>query len=862
MKKGLKYRAFFTVLLIVFALIMIESTPITDADAFLKYKDGMILGSLAIMGAYFLVYYFIYKEDKRSLSYSLMCLIMIVRTVLYSDDLISRLFPEIHPDLLIWITHLTIFWFPAALFFLIQNADVAETKLRFGRLIYVYAVGISIVTAFIPVSFYTRWTVFYELVGNLMILIAVGIIFKARCRSVEGAEIILTGSVIVFISGIRDMLYHANLIRSTYGEITPIGLAVFMFLISFLMADRFVKTYRKVHTLSDELTDKLKKEQILTEKLSALDHIKDEFLANVSYELRTPLGGIINIIQSVMGGIGGNLTEGQRQNLDVTMNLARNLQGMINDLQDVSNIRYGGAKLNAVPIDLKRMIDSQLILFRYMYKNEGLPVFNEISADHPLVLADEERMRQIVNKLIGHFLKYATKGKIRIAANWDRKRTRVTLENTEVVVNTELLHSIFDGADVRRGTSPRKQDCSELEMNLIKHLIELHGGRIWITSNVEVGTRICFTLPVSTETKAAKSKNYAGKQNDLICQEEASYDEPCHFNILAVDDDSANLQVLRNILKLSGYEVKSVENGMKALEHLERQADLDLVILDIMMPEMSGFKVLEKIREKYNMAELPVLMLTAKTEKEYISLCFQMGANDFLSKPFESQELSARARSLIKLKKTANQLVSAEMSFLQAQIKPHFIHNSLATIASICTNDPERARELILDLSDYLRGSFDLRSNHGLTVLSKEFELVQAYLSIEQARFGNRLKIFYHLTDHMDHPVPLLTIQPLVENAVHHGVMCKAEGGEIRISVERIDSMIRIEVRDNGIGMSAAEIGNIFKLDNGKRGVGIANINRRLTALYGEGLSIESELQRGTRVFFSIPAQQDKEQGD
>lgn len=857
MKKGFKYRAFFIVLLFFFTLLIMIGieAQIADYDSFLKYKNGMILGSLAIMGAYFLVYYSIYKEDKRSLSYSLMCFIMIVQTIFYRDNLILRLIPGIPSGLLIWITHLTIFWFPAALFFLIQNASAAETRKCCSKLIYSYAIGMSVLTALIPASFYTRWTLLYELTGNFIILIAVGIIYKTCRKGVDGADIILTGSVIVFFSGIHDVLVEANLYSSCYGVITPIGLAFFMFMISFLMADRFVKTYRKVQTLSDELTDKLKREQILTEKLSAMDHLKDEFLSNVSSELLTPLGGIINISQSVAEGIGGRITEVQQENLNVIINLARKMQGMINDLQDVSDIRYGGSSLNTVPVDLSKMVDHQLVLFRYIYKDEELPIINSIPEAHPFVLADEERLRQILHKMIGHSLKYITAGRIEIKAHWDQTRTRITLENTEMLIQEDQISHIFEEAAGGCGKPTNKQHCSGLELNLIKHLVELHGGKIWISSNAGSGTQICFTLRLSETEKAREShQKENGRQGAIFCLETAPGKDLSDYDILAVDDDPSNLQALGNILKLAGYAVKGVNNGMEALENLKRGTELDLIILDIMMPEMSGFKVLEKIREKYNMAELPVLMLTAKTEKEYISLCFQMGANDFLAKPFESEELTARVRSLVKLKKTASQLVSAEISFLQAQIKPHFIHNALGTIAAVCTNNPEKARDLILDLSDYLRHSFDVRSNHGLTSLSRELELVRAYLSIEQARFRDRLKVFYNLTDNVDPAIPLLTIQPLVENAVHHGVMCQVEGGEIHISIREIDHFIRIEVRDNGVGMSTAELEQLFQSDDRRRGIGIANINRRLTAMYGEGLAIESAQNRGTVISFQIPA--------
>jgi sensor histidine kinase YesM len=253
-------------------------------------------------------------------------------------------------------------------------------------------------------------------------------------------------------------------------------------------------------------------------------------------------------------------------------------------------------------------------------------------------------------------------------------------------------------------------------------------------------------------------------------------------------------------------------------------------------------------------------MLTSKSQSDDMALCFKLGANDYLNKPFEVDELLARVHSLVRLKKAVNKLINTEMSFLQAQIKPHFIQNALSVISSLSIKDPHKAKSLILDLSDYLRGSFELNTDEGLTTLSKELELVQAYLSIEQARFKERLQVHYHLLDDVDCTLPLLTIQPLVENAIRHGIMCRLEGGEIHISTDLEPDRVRIEVRDNGVGMKPDFVEKFFEMRPDRKGVGMSNIHRRLTAHYGEGLHIESTPGKGTVIYFYIPYKSGKEE--
>jgi sensor histidine kinase YesM len=193
------------------------------------------------------------------------------------------------------------------------------------------------------------------------------------------------------------------------------------------------------------------------------------------------------------------------------------------------------------------------------------------------------------------------------------------------------------------------------------------------------------------------------------------------------------------------------------------------------------------------------------------------------------------------------------MSFLQAQIKPHFIHNTLSIISSLSIKNPPKAKSLILDLSDYLRGSFALNDEEGLTTLSKELGLVKAYLSIEQARFKDRLQVNYDLREELDCTIPLLTIQPLVENAIQHGILCRTKGGKIYITTSMEPNRVRIEVRDNGVGIEPDRIRKVYELNQDQKGVGLINVHRRLMTKYGDGLHIDSILGQGTTVYFYVP---------
>ena len=228
-------------------------------------------------------------------------------------------------------------------------------------------------------------------------------------------------------------------------------------------------------------------------------------------------------------------------------------------------------------------------------------------------------------------------------------------------------------------------------------------------------------------------------------------------------------------------------------------------------------------------------------------------------------------KNLLLLKKSVGDALQAEMAFLQSQIKPHFLFNALNAILSICYTDSARAAELIGHFSRYLRRSFDIRGTETFVRLEDELELVQAYAEIEKARFGSRLTVEYEIGEGLDGlAIPPLPIQPLVENAIRHGLMRKEEGGRVRITVREQAGRVTVKVWDNGVGLPARpsrllsgqadEAGEAGLPHESRRGVGLPNIDRRLKKLYGEGLRLESQKGGWTRVSFGFAREQPSQQ--
>ncbi|ABQ26966.1 sensor histidine kinase [Geotalea uraniireducens] len=201
----------------------------------------------------------------------------------------------------------------------------------------------------------------------------------------------------------------------------------------------------------------------------------------------------------------------------------------------------------------------------------------------------------------------------------------------------------------------------------------------------------------------------------------------------------------------------------------------------------------------------------------------------------------------------------AEIKALQAQINPHFLFNAINTIISYTRTSPETASGLLVKLADFFRTN--INPGVGNVSLATELEHCRAYIAIESARFEERIRVSYDLDETaLGCLLPQLILQPLVENALKHGILLREEGGEVNIAAHRDNGLVRIEVRDNGVGMSAARLAALF-IDTDRpspqEGAGIAlkNVNARLSALYGaeHALQIESEPGQGTTVSFTVP---------
>jgi two-component system sensor histidine kinase ChiS len=394
--------------------------------------------------------------------------------------------------------------------------------------------------------------------------------------------------------------------------------------------------------------------------LRRIDRLKDQFLANTSHELRTPLNGIIGLSEALKDQLTD--TE-QKEDLEMIIVSGRRLRNLVNDILDFSKLKEQEIKIHTKPLDVKTLSEVVVRVLRPLLEGREVDLQLEMDEKLPLVEADEDRLQQILYNLIGNAIKFTSEGTVSVNARPKGGFLEVEVADTGIGIDEEKQPAIFNAFEQADGSIERQYGGTGLGLSISKKLVELHGGDIWVKSTKGKGSSFFFTLPISSETAVAEKKAepiFAQQLDDRLVSEQLedlpipelldeAYQGVEKINILAVDDEAINQKVLQKQLPKEKYNVTIAMDGPSALEALESGVKFDLVLLDVMMPRMSGYEVCQKIREKHLASELPVILVTAKNQVEDLVHGLSVGANDYLAKPYSKAEFLARIKAHLNL---------------------------------------------------------------------------------------------------------------------------------------------------------------------------------------------------------------------
>jgi len=439
----------------------------------------------------------------------------------------------------------------------------------------------------------------------------------------------------------------------------------------------------------DKKTKELQKKNL---ELLKLDKIKDEFLSNTSHELRTPLNGIIGITESLIDGATGKLYNTTKENLSMVVSSAKRLTTLVNDILDFSKLKNHDVFLNQKPVDIRQLADIVLTLSKPLAKDKPLEFKNDIPNDIPYAHADENRLQQILYNLIGNSIKFSKKGHIVIGACVKNGSIQISVSDTGIGIHKDRQEDIFKSFEQADGSIERSYGGTGLGLSVTKSLVELHGGNIEVISEPGKGTTFLFTLPKSDSAPEIKPITHEmlktvrvdalmredkppRRQIDLgppdgierraglkDRREKTNEDGLKGLTVLAVDDDPVNLQVIKNNLKNAGAAVVTASSGIECFKNLKTLYP-DIILMDVMMPQMNGFDTAKQIRQKFSIEELPIIFLTAKNDVNDLVDGFSAGGNDYITKPLSKNELFSRIKFHVDLVVSRQKLKRAEKKY-------------------------------------------------------------------------------------------------------------------------------------------------------------------------------------------------------
>ncbi len=434
----------------------------------------------------------------------------------------------------------------------------------------------------------------------------------------------------------------------------------------------------------------LEQEREIATQLKEMDRLKDEFLANTSHELRTPLNGIIGIAESLVDGATGELSIETNKNLTMIVSSGRRLLNLVNDILDFAKLQKKEFDLQLKAVDIKMVSEIVLNLTQPLIANKPVQLHNAMETNLPLVHADENRLQQILYNLVGNAIKFTEKGTITLSTKIlniksetdvdSQQSVAITVSDTGIGIPENKLDSIFEAFEQADGSTARVYGGTGLGLAVTQQLVQLHNGQISVNSKVGIGSDFTFTLPIlsgesipteniATEFKSPLSKVRNEEVADIVpLPEIESKIEPVlmltgEFNLLIVDDEAVNRQVLINHLSSQNYTIHQAASGMEALKLLDNGYQPDLIVLDIMMPHLSGYEVTRHIRETQTAEQLPIILLTAKTQMADLVMGFESGANDYLTKPISKDELLARLKTHLNVQQLKKERLEAEKKY-------------------------------------------------------------------------------------------------------------------------------------------------------------------------------------------------------
>lgn len=456
----------------------------------------------------------------------------------------------------------------------------------------------------------------------------------------------------------------SHAVRESVHVNCPLGVEVVDAQVAKLMMhliEELLDTNRK---LQSEIIERKKVEEALwetNEKLKELDKLKTDFLSTVSHELRTPLTSVLGfarITQKKLNEViipriepgdkkADNAIRQVKENINITIAEGERLTDLINDVLDIAKLEAGKIEWQMEKISVAGIIERAIAATTSLFEVKGLAIIKDIEKGLPDLTGDEDRLIQVLINLISNAVKFTSEGSITFRAAKTGGEIKISVVDTGVGINSADLWKVFDKFKQVGDTLTEKPQGTGLGLAICKQIIDYHGGNIWVESEPGRGSAFSFTIPVtktaSTKTRPVDVDNLVRQLRDHVATTvNHDYCEG-EKKILVVDDDSNIRVLLRQELEADGYYVAEARDGLEAIAQA-KELKPDLIILDVMMPKMSGFDAAAVLRSDPDTMNIPIVILSIMEDMER---GYRIGIDSYYTKPVRTEQLLKEIGTLV-----------------------------------------------------------------------------------------------------------------------------------------------------------------------------------------------------------------------
>jgi signal transduction histidine kinase/ActR/RegA family two-component response regulator len=425
-----------------------------------------------------------------------------------------------------------------------------------------------------------------------------------------------------------EMAFQAELFEKDKTRNILIGLG----LMALLLAGGFWSRNRYVRKTNAELN-------IAKNRAERSEQFKQQFLANMSHEIRTPMHAISGMVKILKRN---EHLPTQNTFLDAMHTSSDNLVVILNDILDLSKIEAGKLDIESIPLQPVSAMENVTQILKYKAEEKGLALTYQVAENVPaLVMGDPTRLNQILLNLTGNAIKFTEKGSVEISLKKVDDWLRFSIKDSGIGIPKDKLESIFGAFEQAKGSTARHYGGTGLGLSISKQLTELQNGKIWIESEEGTGSVFYLELPIIAAAADAAGQDHITEDRLKMMAESLK-----GIRILLAEDNDFNQMIAQDDLSffIKNVKIEVVENGMQAVEKFQ-QGNYDLILMDVQMPEMTGFEATRKIREIEKSEGLetaiPIIAMTASLLKSEVDNCYIAGMDNYIPKPYQPEELIA-----------------------------------------------------------------------------------------------------------------------------------------------------------------------------------------------------------------------------